>query len=97
MEDPIRSDEPVDRLTELCDAMTTYLDKLVEVEQRHDPTAPPVRAIVFLNTEEKGGIQIHGYEDPMEAMAELLLHLQQVFRAHGKDLQFMGLTAGDLS
>jgi len=75
-------DHPVDRLTELCAEMTTPLDK----SENDD-----VKAIVFLNDGERGGIQLHGYDSQAEAMAELFLHMKAVFQSMGKDLSFIGV------
>jgi hypothetical protein len=81
-DDVTRGPEPMDRLTGLCDQMTRVLDY---------PENEDVRAIVFLDDGERGGIQLHGYTDDVEAMAALFVHMQAVFRANGRDIQFVGI------
>jgi hypothetical protein len=81
-DDVIASDKPIDRLTGLCAEMTPVLDR---------PENADVRAIVFLNDEQCGGIQVHGYDDMSTAMAELFIHMRAMFRSMGKDLEFVGI------
>jgi hypothetical protein len=76
------SDQPFSRLTELSARMTVVLD---------EPENADVKAIVFLQDGEMGGIQMHGYEDQNEAMAELFVHMKAVFQSMGKDLDFIGV------
>lgn len=80
----IKSDIPMDRLTRLCDAMT---DGLVE----HSEYDEDVKAVVMLLDAERGGIQLHGYDDDTEAMADILTHLRALFQANGKDLSVVTL------
>ena len=56
-----------------------------------------VKCIVFLQDGDRGGIQLHGYEDDTDAMADLLWHLRAIFRANGRDLHLvpMGTTPAD--
>jgi hypothetical protein len=84
---PRRSETPHDRLTELCAVMTDALDAALE------PGEQP-KCIVFLQDDERGGLQLHGYDDDLEAMADLFMHLRAVFRANGKDILFAPLGAG---
>jgi hypothetical protein len=76
--------EPQDRLTRMGDAMTTMMDGLPEYRVGD-------KAIVFVRDEERSGITMHGYDDPLEAIGDLFLHLQAIMRANGKDLQFIGI------
>jgi hypothetical protein len=79
-EKPHRTEgEPVDRLTRLTAAMTDALE--AHPEYRGDE-----KCIVFLQDNERGGIQLHGYDTDSEAMADLLYHLTKVFEANGKKL-----------
>ena len=82
-----RTSEPEDRLTRLCAAMTEALD--AHPERRDE------KCIVFLQSpsEERGGIQLHGYEDDAEAMAELFVHLKAIFESQGKELYFAPMPA----
>lgn len=81
-DDITMSDEPVDRLTQLCADLFAPL----EADEYSD-----VQAIIFLNDGERGGVQIHGYDDPTDAMADIFIHMQAVFAASGKRLDFMGM------
>jgi hypothetical protein len=76
------SDQPIDRLTKLCAEMTPVLDR---------PENADVRAIVFLNDEKHGGIQMHGYEDTSTAIAELFVHMRAIFHSMGKELEFVAV------
>ena len=83
MNDEITSnDHPVDRLTGLCAEMTVPLDR---------PENEDVKAIVFLHDPTRGGIVLHGYDDEVEAMAELFVHVKAVFNSIGKDIDFIGV------
>ena len=81
-QEPRRSDEPQERLTRLCAAMTDALDA--------HPECGDAKCIVFLESESegRGGIQLHGYEDDSEAMQDLFWHVKAIFRSQGKDLHF---------
>ena len=83
--DPIRSEQPHDRLTRLCAAMTDTLEA--------HPERGDEKCIVFLQSEadQRGGLQLHGYDDDTEAMVDLFLHLRAIFKANGKDLQLHAL------
>jgi hypothetical protein len=78
----VKRDEPFDRLTHLSVEMTVPLET---------PENKDVRAIVFLSDEYRSGIQLHGYDDPAEAMAELFVHMKAIFQSMGKDLDFVGI------
>lgn len=83
-----RRTEPHDRLTRLCAAMTDTLDA--------HPDRGDTKCVVFLDSysEKKSGLVIHGYDDDAEALAAVLVHLRAIFRANGKDLQFLPVGAG---
>lgn len=78
--------EPHDRLTRLADTMSKALE--ADPEYRAGD-----KAIVFLDDGKRGGIQLFGYDDDVEAMADLLIHLKALFEANGKTL--MVTTIGD--
>lgn len=82
-----RSTEPHDRLTRLCDTMT----KALTADQEYEGNE---QVIVFLNDGENCGIQLHGYEDDMVAIVDLMIHMRAIFRANGKDLMIMPLNGG---
>ena len=77
-------EEPMDRLTRICEAMTDAFDQ--DPEWREGD-----RCMVFLDDGKHGGIVLHGYEDTHEAIVDLFMHLQAMFRARGQDLQFIGV------
>jgi hypothetical protein len=81
MSEPLRTTEPHDRLTRLCAAMTDALD--AHPDRRGDE-----KCIVFLQDGERGGLQLHGYEDDFEAMTDLMLHLTAIFKSNGMTLRF---------
>lgn len=82
----VRSKEPHDRLTRLCDAMTETLDA--------HPERGDEKCIVFLQDSERGGLQLHGYDDDTEAITDLFIHLRAIFRGQGKELLFAPLNGG---
>jgi hypothetical protein len=60
--------------------MTDALD--AHPERRGDE-----KCIVFLQDDDRGGIQLHGYDDETDAMVDLLLlHLKIIFEANGRTL-----------
>jgi hypothetical protein len=76
--------QPHDRLTRLAAAMTDALEA-------HPEYAPTVKCAIFLDDGNRGGIQLHGYEDDADAVVDLLVHLQAIFRASGKRLDVVTL------
>jgi hypothetical protein len=87
MSDFTRTDEqPHDRLTRIGDAMTIAMDGHPEVREGD-------RAIIFLDSKERGGIVLHGYTDGTEAMADLLAHIEVLFKANGMEMRFVPLDA----
>jgi hypothetical protein len=75
-------DEPVDRLTQLAADVMEGLD----TEENSD-----VRGILMLDDGKRGGIIMHGYEDGVEAMADLFIHMRAIFKAHGKDIELIAI------
>jgi hypothetical protein len=78
---PRRSEgEPHDRLTRLAAAMTAALEA--------DPGyRDGDKAIVMLDDGTRGGICLHGYDDDVQAMTDLICHLKAIFEANGKRLE----------
>lgn len=58
-----------------------------------EPAADGVKAIVMLDDGARGGICLHGYDDDVDAMADLLAHIKALFEANGKT--FMVTTVGE--
>ena len=82
-DDTWRSGKPRDRLTRLCDAMTTALDA--------HPERGEEKCVVFLQDGELGGLQLHGYDDDAEALTDLLIHLKAIFESAGMELHFAAI------
>lgn len=78
--DDVRRQEgqPFDDLTGLANEM------LKVVEDR-----PTVKSIVMLSDGGDNGIGISGWEDDVEAITHIFIHLQAMFRAVGKELRVM--------
>jgi hypothetical protein len=74
--------KPHDRLTRICDAMGKAMDA-------HPETRLGDKAIIFLDDGQHGGISLHGYNNDVDAMADLLVHLTALFKANGKELQII--------
>lgn len=81
-------DEPHDRLTRLCEAMTDALEA--------HPERGDEKCIVFLQSESdrRGGLQLHGYESDSEAMADLIMHLTAIFKANGQEFRVVPIGLG---
>jgi len=76
--------EPHDRLTGLCDVMTKAL--------RADPGCDDaVKCAVFLQDGDRGGLVLDGYENDVDAIADLFMHLKAIFEANGKKLMIAPL------
>lgn len=86
--DDTRSHEPHDRLTRLCAAMTETL--------RAHPECGDVQCVVFLESESerRSGLVMDGYEDDVEAVAAVFLHLQAILRANGKTMTIVPMGKG---
>lgn len=52
------------------------------------------KAIVMLDDGKRGGIVLHGYDDDVAAMADLLTHLKAIFEANGQTLVIAPLGRG---
>lgn len=76
------TEEPHDRLTRLCAQMTEVLNT---------PDNADVQAGVFLSAGDTAGLVFHGFTDSIEGVAAVFLHLQAVFEANGKRMDFMSL------
>lgn len=85
--DEKRSPEPFDRLTRLCAAMVEAME--ANPEWRGDE-----KCVVFMHDEEMSGVVLHGYDNDIEAMADVFVHMKRVFQANGKDLLFAPLRGG---
>ena len=79
--------EPHDRLTRMCASMTGALEA-------HPEYSSDVHCVVFLQDGDQGGLQIFGYEDDAEAVADVLLHLKAIFEANGQTLVIAPLGRG---
>jgi hypothetical protein len=86
-----KDDKPFDRLTSFCKEMTNALDAAIDKEREQDPGTEhsDVRGIVFLSDDARSGIQMFGYEEMSEGLAELFVHLKAMFTSMGKDFGVM--------
>jgi Asp/Glu/hydantoin racemase len=83
-DDVRRTSQPHDRLTRICAAMTDTFNA-------HPEHAPSDRCMVFITDRQRNGLVLEGYDDDTEAMVDLLMHLQAIFRANGKDLDIIAV------
>jgi hypothetical protein len=74
---------PHNRQTRLADAALDVL--------REHPDYGGEKLIVFLDGNEHGAIGMSGYDDDVEAIVNLFMHLRAIFAAQGKELTLMGL------
>jgi hypothetical protein len=84
MADERRTAQPHDRLTRMCAAMTDVFEAHAEYREGD-------KCIVFLDDGERGGMVLHGYDNDVDAMADLFMHLKALFKANGKELMFAPL------
>lgn len=75
--------EPHNRQTRLADAALDALKEHPDYEEE--------RLIVFLDGEKTGAIGIAGYEDELEPLVNLFMHLRAMFAAQGKELALFGM------
>jgi hypothetical protein len=50
--------------------------------------------VVFLQDAERGGLQLHGYEDDTEAIVDLLTHLKAIFESNGLEFRIIPMAHG---
>jgi hypothetical protein len=84
---PVASNEPTDRLTRLCDAMTKAFMAHPEYNAETD------RCIILIDDDDAGGLVIHGYDPEhaeTDAVIALFEHLRAIVRASGSgDVEFI--------
>lgn len=78
-----RTTTPTERLTRLCDAMTTALEAHPEYQSD--------QCMIFMSSEadKRYGLVIHGYEDDKKAIVDLLMHLRAMFKANGMEMHLV--------
>jgi hypothetical protein len=88
MSDARRSLQPHDRLTRLADAGI----KAIAAHAEHGDA----KVVIFLDSdsEDRGGMVLHGYDSDAEAVADVLLHVRAIMQANGKDLLIGALGRG---
>jgi hypothetical protein len=88
--------EPHDRLTRLSNVAIDAIQ--ADPEHRDDkaiillasgPTATSRRPIFWTHTGERGGIGLMGYENTLDAFADLIIHAKALAELHGKTLLLM--------
>jgi hypothetical protein len=79
-------DEPMSRLTAVA-------NEALEAIETHELSQPNDRVLVLLfeDVDEgvRGGIAMHGYDDPTQAALDLFLHLSALFEANGQQLTLL--------
>jgi hypothetical protein len=75
---------PDDRLASICDEM--HLAYSNSDESRGDE-----KIIILIHDEDSAGALFHGYEDEKEALAEVLIHAQQLAKTSGGDIRFFAM------
>lgn len=80
MKDVRKEGVPFDRLTNLCQEMSTVLDR----EENRD-----IRAIIMLHDGERGGIEHYRIKDDNELVSVVLIHLKAIFAAYGKSISIL--------
>jgi len=75
---------PHDRLTRIGNDILTNLEN-------HPESLPDDKCIVMMHNGIHGGIALHGYDDETHAVADMLVHLQAIFEAVGKELQIIAM------
>jgi len=73
--------EPHDRLTRICDRLSTAFDADSEKCEGD-------KLIIFIDSDadKRSGIVVHDWEETGNAVAALLVHLQAMFKAMGKNI-----------
>jgi len=82
--------EPHDRLTRIANRVGIQVE--LDPEWRVGG-----KAIVLLNDGNRAGVGLFGYDSDTEAMADMLIHIRGILRAHGKDLQVHPMRGGEMS
>lgn len=82
MADTTRSEEPIDRLTRICDAMATTMETHAEHSEGD-------KAIVMLDSETMGAMHARGYDNEEEVLVALLMQVRAVLRSRGQDLSIV--------
>ena len=84
--DAFRSEEPVDRLTELGDRVIAFL-------QTQDLYREGDKIIVTVHGQENvGGMAIIGYETDQEIVEDVQEYLRRILHTMGKDVIFTKMT-----
>ena len=89
MADTTRTEgQPHDRMTRIADRIASYAE--------HDPEWKGGKCIVFLvdENDDRSGIGIFGYDDDIDAIMDLFVHMRAMFAAHGKTLMIAPMGRG---
>lgn len=85
------TDHDVKKTSQPHDRLTRIANDTITAARAHPDWRDGDKVIVFMNDTLRGGIGISGYDDDVEPLVDLFLHLRAMFRAQGKDLQLHGL------
>lgn len=81
---PIRTNEPGDRLGRTAAAMT-------DAAELHPEYHDGDQAIVMLVGDKAALCHLNGYDDDVDAMVDMFMHLRAIARANGKDIEYIGI------
>lgn len=81
-----KSEEPNDRLTRLCDAMSRAYEA--------HPEQGEEKVIIFMQDGNRGGLELIGYDDDSEAVTDLIVHLAAILKTNGLTLQLVPVPVG---
>jgi hypothetical protein len=80
-----RSEEPGDDLTRLCERMS---------QMAEDEWPEEVRSIIILDTEKRGALHLHGFEDTPDAVAMIVFQLKMLMQSEGRDIAIVPVNLG---
>lgn len=88
-EKPTRSEEPVDDLGFLANALISTAETYCIVREIGEK-----RLVLFIEDDDRAMTALSGWDSDTHAMAAVLLHLTKVFEANGKTLKIVPLGRG---
>lgn len=71
-------DHPHNKLTHIGDEMLKTFDALTGDDE--------VFVVIMLNFGSDGAICLHGYEEPLDAFPDIIVHMNQMAKASGKQV-----------
>lgn len=81
---PIRADEPIDRLTRIAGAMT-------DVFRDHPEMVDTDKCLVLVVGADSIGASVAGYDDDTTAVVDLFMFLRTLLVTNGMDVEFIAV------